>query len=101
MPLTLVDPRFYHLDTCFAPLDGGFVMYYPAAFDTASRARIEAFYPPEKRIVVEEEDAVRFACNVVNLDHTLILNRIGSRNSARALGSTRLRRWSSLNSRSS
>jgi N-dimethylarginine dimethylaminohydrolase len=78
VPLTLVDPRFYHLDTCFAPLDDGFVMYYPAAFDTASRARIEAFYPAEKRILVEEADAVRFACNVVNIDRTLILNRIGS-----------------------
>jgi ornithine--oxo-acid transaminase len=77
VPLTLVDPRFYHLDTCFAPLADGFVMYYPAAFDTASRARIEAFYPPAKRILVEEPDAVRFACNVVNLDHTLILNHIG------------------------
>lgn len=79
VPLTLVDPRFYHLDTCFAPLDGGFAMYFPAAFDTASRARIEAFYPAEKRIVVEEADAVHFACNVVNIDRTLILNRIGSR----------------------
>jgi N-dimethylarginine dimethylaminohydrolase len=77
VPLTLVDPRFYHLDTCFAPLDGGFVMYYPAAFDTASRASIEAFYPAEKRIPVEEADAVRFACNVVNIDRTLILNHIG------------------------
>ena len=37
VPLTLIDPRFYHLDTCFAPLSDGFVMYYPAAFDTASR----------------------------------------------------------------
>ena len=79
VPLTLVDPRFYHLDTCFAPLDGGFAMYYPAAFDAASRARIEAFYPVEKRIPVEEADAVRFACNVVTIDRTLILNRIGTR----------------------
>ncbi len=76
VPLHLVDPRFYHLDTCFAPLVGGFVLYYPAAFDAASLAEIEAFYAPEKRIVVEETDAVRFACNVVNIDRTLILNSI-------------------------
>jgi len=76
VPLHLVDPRFYHLDTCFAPLVGGFVLYYPAAFDAASLAEIEAFYVPEKRIVVEEADAVRFACNVVNIDRTLILNSI-------------------------
>ena len=86
--LHLVDPRFYHLDTCFAPLADGFVMYFPQAFDAASRARIEAFYPAEKRILVEEADAVRFACNVVNIDRTLILNHIGSRLSAQleALG---------------
>jgi ornithine--oxo-acid transaminase len=76
--LHLVDPRFYHLDTCFAPLADGFVLYFPQAFDAASLARIEAFYPAEKRIVVEPADAVRFACNVVDIDRTLILNRIGT-----------------------
>jgi len=75
--LELVDPRFYHLDTCFAPLEGGYVMYYPAAFSEAAIKEIEAFYPEEKRIVVEEADAVRFACNAVNLGQTILLNRIG------------------------
>lgn len=74
--LHLVDPRFYHLDTCFAPLVGGYAMYFPAAFDAASLAAIEAFYPLEKRIVVAEQDAVRFACNVVTVDSTVILNRV-------------------------
>ena len=37
---------------------------------------IEAFYPDDKRIVVEEEDAVRFACNAVNIGRTIILNGI-------------------------
>ena len=72
--LHLVDPRFYHLDTCFAPLGGGFVLYYPPAFNAASLAKIEAFYPVDKRIVVAEEDAVRFACNAVNIGRTIILN---------------------------
>ena len=40
--LRLVDPRFYHLDTCFCPLEGGYLIYYPEAFDAASRAKIEA-----------------------------------------------------------
>jgi ornithine--oxo-acid transaminase len=72
--LHLVDPRFYHLDTCFAPLAGDFIMYYPEAFDAVSIARIEAFYPMEKRIAVTEGDAVRFACNAINIDRTVILN---------------------------
>lgn len=74
--LHLVDPRFYHLDTCFAPLSDGSVMYYPEAFDGASLAAIEAFYPPEMRIIVSEADATRFACNAVNVERTVILNRV-------------------------
>jgi ornithine--oxo-acid transaminase len=73
--LRLVDPRFYHLDTCFAPLEDGSLLYYPPAFDGASLAKIEAFYPADKRIVVSESDAVSFACNAVNIGKTIVLNR--------------------------
>ncbi len=51
-------------------------MYYPQAFDAASLARIEAFYPPTKRIIVNESDATHFACNAINIGHTIILNNI-------------------------
>jgi ornithine--oxo-acid transaminase len=77
--LELVDPRFYHLDTCFAPLAGGFVMYFAAAFSASSLAKIEAFYSAEKRILVEEADAVCFACNAVNIGKTIILNGISTK----------------------
>jgi N-dimethylarginine dimethylaminohydrolase len=73
--LKLVDQRFYHLDTCFCPLDGGFLMYYPDAFDEASRAAIEAGVPAARRIAVPEEDALAFACNAVNIDSTVVVNR--------------------------
>jgi N-dimethylarginine dimethylaminohydrolase len=76
VPLHLIDPRFYHLDTCFAPLEGGYVMYFPEAFDHLSLHRIESFYAPEKRIIVREADAVCFACNVIGIGHTVILNKI-------------------------
>jgi ornithine--oxo-acid transaminase len=76
--LHLTDPRFYHLDTCFAPLEDGSILYYPAAFDPASLQAIEAFYPPEQRIIVAEEDALRFACNAVNIGRTIVLNRISA-----------------------
>ena len=76
MPLHLIDPRFYHLDTCFAPLEGGYVMYYPGAFDHASIERIEAFYPAHKRIIVNEADALCFACNAINVRDTIILNEV-------------------------
>jgi N-dimethylarginine dimethylaminohydrolase len=73
--LKLVDQRFYHLDTCFCPLEGGFLLYYPPAFDADSCALIEKRVRPEKRIVIEEQDALSFACNAVNIDDTIVLNR--------------------------
>ena len=76
--LKLVDPRFYHLDTCFSPLPNGDVMYFPEAFEEASRKLIEGFYPVERRVVVGEEDALRFACNVVCLPGVLVLNRVSA-----------------------
>ena len=70
--LRLVDPRFYHLDTCFVPLPGGRVIYYAPAFDPQSQRLIQSQVPPESRIEVEEEDAFGFACNAVRVDNTLI-----------------------------
>jgi N-dimethylarginine dimethylaminohydrolase len=73
--LKLVDTRFYHLDTCFCPLEGGYLMYYPPAFDQESRAEIEARVPAGRRIAISEEDALAFACNAVNIDATVVVNR--------------------------
>jgi N-dimethylarginine dimethylaminohydrolase len=73
--LKLVDQRFYHLDTCFCPLEGGYAMYYPPAFDEASRALIEQRVPAARRIPIDEEDALAFACNAVNIDRTVVVNR--------------------------
>jgi N-dimethylarginine dimethylaminohydrolase len=78
VPLRLVDRRFYHLDTCFCPLFGGFVMYYAAAFDAPSMARIEAHYPEEKRILVSQTDALSFACNAINIGQTIVLPEISN-----------------------
>jgi N-dimethylarginine dimethylaminohydrolase len=74
--LRLVDPRFYHLDTCFCPLANGDVMYYLPAFDRDSQLKIEARYSKKQRIQVSEADALRFACNAVNIGRTILLNRI-------------------------
>ena len=75
--LNLIDPRFYHLDTCLCPLLDGQLMYYPAAFDAASLKAIEAHVRPENRIIVSEEDAIHFACNAVLVDRVLFLNHAG------------------------
>ena len=75
-PLTLLQTRFYHLDTCFCPLTGGYLLYYPVAFDDASNAAIEQRVPSNMRLAVPEEDAFHFACNAINLDRTVILHKI-------------------------
>jgi N-dimethylarginine dimethylaminohydrolase len=74
-PLKLVNERFYHLDTCFCPLEGGYLMYYPAAFDAESQARIAARVPPEYRIQVNDADAFSFACNAVNCGPNVFVDR--------------------------
>jgi N-dimethylarginine dimethylaminohydrolase len=75
LSLRLVDERFYHLDTCFCPLTGGYLLYYPAAFDAYSNRLIELRVPAEKRIAIAEADAVTFSCNAVNVGQAVILNR--------------------------
>lgn len=75
LSLHLVDERFYHLDTCFCPLSGGYLLYYPPAFDSYSNKLIEMRVVPEKRIVLEEPDAVTFGCNAVNIDKIIIMNK--------------------------
>ncbi|MEQ8756708.1 MAG: TIGR00300 family protein [Coleofasciculus sp. G1-WW12-02] len=77
--LRLTDERFYHLDTCFCPLSGGYLLYYPPAFDAYSNRLIEMRVAPEKRIALEEADAVNFACNAVNIDQVVVMNKASDR----------------------
>lgn len=74
IPLRLVDERFYHLDTCFAPLSGGYFIYFPNAFDERALRAIEELIPQERRFAVSERDALDFACNCVDTGRVLILN---------------------------
>ena len=75
LSLRLMDERFYHLDTCFCPLAGGYLLYYPPAFDSFSNRLIEMRVPESKRIAIDEPDAVNFACNTVNVDHVVVMNK--------------------------
>lgn len=73
--LRLIDDRFYHLDTCFCPLEGGYLLYYPGAFDAYSNRTIEMRVAPEKRIAISDIDADNFSCNAVNIGSTVIMNQ--------------------------
>jgi len=72
LPLELVDPYYYHLDTCFCPLAEDTAIYFPGAFDDYGR-RVLAEQVPQL-IAVAEDEARRFACNAVVVGRTVITN---------------------------
>lgn len=63
LPVELIDKRFYHLDTCFCPLDARTALWYPTAFDRYGRTVIERLVADP--ISVTEADAMRFVCNAI------------------------------------
>ena len=72
LPLELVNPSFYHLDTCFCPLAPGEALWYPDAFDAYGQKVIETHIP--KLLRVNKEEAHRFACNAVVVGKTVVTN---------------------------
>jgi N-dimethylarginine dimethylaminohydrolase len=77
--LELATPQFYHLDTCFRPLSGGAVLYYPPAFTPEALAAIEAHVAPADRIIATEEDAAAFCVNAVCIGRTIVVARAPAR----------------------
>lgn len=73
--LELATEQFYHLDTCFCPLAGGKVLYYPAAFTPEALATILARVPEHQRVEATAEEAAAFCVNAVNLDAKVIMAR--------------------------
>lgn len=76
--LKLINPEFYHLDTCFCPLNSGHVLYYPEAICSADEIKIYEQYDG-KMIKVSMSDAVNFACNIVEWKNNLILNKCSAK----------------------
>lgn len=70
--LELVDKRFYHLDTCFAPLDERTALVYLPAFDGYSQEILRETVPD--LLEVPEEEALLFACNALVVPPDVMLN---------------------------
>ena len=70
--LELADERFYHLDTCLAPLGGGRALYAPGGFTAAGRALLARCFGD--LIEVDGEEALRFACNALPVGRRVVLN---------------------------
>ncbi len=66
----LIDPRFYHLDTCFCPLNAQQALCATEAFSPGSLARMEKHI---EIIPVPLQEAPRFACNAVVLGKDIVL----------------------------
>ena len=73
LPLELVDPRFYHLDTCFCPVAPGVAIYYPGAFDEYGRSVLKDRI--DRLVEVSAEEAVSFSCNAVVVGRSVVLNQ--------------------------
>jgi N-dimethylarginine dimethylaminohydrolase len=71
--LTLVDPRYYHLDTAMAVLADGEIMYYPEAFSPGSRRVLENLYPDA--ILATDADAEAFGLNAVSDGRNVVLSQ--------------------------
>lgn len=76
IPLNLVDPRYYHLDTALAVLNARTALYIAAAFDEASRARLHQGF--DDLIALDFDDAANFACNAHCPDDRNVLLQEGS-----------------------
>ncbi len=73
VPLELVSGQYYHLDTCFAALSGGEILYYPPAFSKMSLAAIRDRVPADALIEASDEDAERFAVNAINIGREIVM----------------------------
>jgi len=71
LPVELADKRFYHLDTCFAPLDDRTALWFPKAFDRYGRKVIDGLVAD--LISVSEADAKRFVCNAITIGRSIVL----------------------------
>ncbi|HKU19133.1 MAG TPA: arginine deiminase family protein [Candidatus Saccharimonadales bacterium] len=70
VPLKIIDPFFYHLDTSLAVLSDDTVAFYPGALDQDSQARLRAVIPNVIEATLEE--ARGFGLNAVSDGHTII-----------------------------
>lgn len=77
-PLRLVDPRFYHLDTCLCVLPGGEALHYPPAFDASGLEMLRAAFGPDQLIPVPDADALKLAANAFPVTrHDVVFGHCG------------------------
>lgn len=69
--IELIDPRFYHLDTCLFVLNEKCAFYYESAFSPLAKEKLLKLIP--NLIPISKKEAFNFAGNSVVTDHTVIM----------------------------
>ncbi len=72
-PLQLVNPAYYHLDTCFCPLSDGSALYLPEAFAADSRQLLEGVFGA-KLIALTPAEGKLFCANAVEAGDHVVMN---------------------------
>jgi N-dimethylarginine dimethylaminohydrolase len=70
-PVQLVDPRLYHLDLTFCPLDDRRAIVAPLGWDDYGRRVVEALVP--EPLVLTDDEALSFCANSVVVDRTVVM----------------------------
>ncbi|MBI1820305.1 MAG: amidinotransferase [Nitrospirae bacterium] len=68
--LELIDPRFYHLDTCFCPLNSETALFVPEAFSSHSRKILSSLV--ETLIPLKPEEGRLFVSNAIVFEKKII-----------------------------
>lgn len=77
--LQLVMDKYYHLDTCLCPLEGGHVLYYPPAFTLEGQQLIQKVFGVDNCIPITDDEAALFACNAISINNDVVLNQSTAR----------------------
>ena len=67
----LVDPRLYHLDLTFCPLDDRHALCAPLGWDAYGRKVVEALVP--EPLWLTDDEALAFCANSVVVDRTVVM----------------------------
>lgn len=67
----LVDPRLYHVDLTFCPLDDRHAICAPMGWDRYGRAVVEDLVP--EPLWLEDDEALAFCANSVVVDRTIVM----------------------------
>jgi N-dimethylarginine dimethylaminohydrolase len=76
-PIQLVDPRLYHVDLTFCPLDSRRAIVAPLGWDAYGRKVVEALVP--EPLVLSDDETLSFCANSVVVGPTIVMPAVPPR----------------------